>query len=228
MSLKPVNPLAESIVQPVDGVLLPCRRGHQNGVSPDKLPQELPDLRVIRDHLRHDIRGPGQGLLRGFHALFHVNILRRQLLRRGAAALLGEQAQRQRLQPFLLGHGGAGAALLLIGAVQILQSGQRGGIVDGRTQLLRHLPLLLDGLFHGLPPLLQRAQVLQPLRQGAQGCVVHCPVQLLAVTGDEGDGVPLVQQSDHVVYLGLLPVQLPGKNLIDAFQNIAPSIAGSL
>ena len=228
MALEPVDPLAEIIIQPVDRVLLHRGGGFQGGISPNEIPQQLFDLRVVGEHLRHDIRGPRQGVLHGLHTLFGVNILRRQLLRRGAAVLLGEKPQGQRLQPLFLGHGGPGAALLLVRAVQVLQGGQGGGIVDGFTQLLRHFPLLLDGLFHRLPPLLQRAQILQPLRQGAQGSVVHGAVQLLAVAGNKGDGVALVKQLDHIVYMALFPVQLPGENLIYTFQNIAPSIAATL
>ena len=43
-------------------------------------------------------------------------------------------------------------------------------------------------------------------------------MKLLTVAGNEGNGVPLVQQLYHVVDLLLFPPQLPGQYLIDAFQ----------
>jgi len=48
------------------------------------------------------------------------------------------------------------------------------------------------------PALLKAAEVSQPLLQGAEGGVVHGAVELFAVAGDEGDGIALVQQLNHV------------------------------
>ena len=73
--------------------------------------------------------------------------------------------------------------------------------------------MLLDGAADLRLSLLQIAQVLEPVGQLAQELVVHGAVELLAVAGDEGDGGPLVQQSDHIVDLLHRAVQLPGEGL---------------
>ena len=113
-------------------------------------------------------------------------------------------------------------ALLLIGAVEILHLRQGGGGVDGGGELLRQLALALDGGLDLLPPLVQIAQVLQPVGQGAQGGIVHGPVELLAVAGDEGDGVALVNEAHHVLHVGLAPAQLPGQYLNDGIHSGTP------
>ena len=150
-------------------------------------------------------------------------------LRRGAVLCLCQQQLRQRLQPLLPGNGGAGAALLLIGAVQILHLRQRGGVVDGDRQLLRQLALPVDGGLHLLPPRLQISQIAQPVLQLPQGGVVHGAVLLLAVAGDEGDGVALIQQGDNVFHglLGLAQLlgQYLGNGLHEgSFQNTQMSV----
>ena len=48
------------------------------------------------------------------------------------------------------------------------------------------------------------AQIGKTLLERAQGGVVHLAVQLLAVAGDEGDGVALVDQLDRSFYLPAL------------------------
>ena len=93
---------------------------------------------------------------------------------------------------------GAGAAFLLIGPVQVFHLGQRGGLVDGGGQLVRQLSLLRDGIFDGLPPFHQPPQIAEAFFQVPQNGVVHGPVQFLAVTGDEWNGVASVQELDDV------------------------------
>ena len=134
---------------------------------------------------------------------------------------LGEEHLRQGRQALLPGHGGPGAALLLVGAVQVLHLRQGGGGVDGGGELLRQLALLLDGLLHRLPAVLQVPQVLEPLLQGPQGGVVHGAVELLAVAGDEGDGVALVQKAHHVLHVLRLLIQLLGNALDNGVHSVS-------
>ena len=222
VALQPAEALAELVIQAVDRVLLGSGPGFQPAAGFDEGAQILADLRIVGDHLRNDVGSPGQGLLHRCYALLRVNIILCQCLRLRQTRPLGKQLQSQGFQPLLLGHGGPGAALLLIGAVQVLQGCQGLGLVNGGRKFLRQLALFLNGFLHRVPPLLQIPQVFQPLRQIAQAGVVHGAVQLLPIAGNEGDGIALVQQGDHVIDMALGPVQLPGQNLADAFQMNTP------
>ena len=211
------------IVQPVDAVLrlLLRRPGHQRSPAQVQLPQALADGGVVGDGLGDDVAGPLEGGLRRLHPLVRVDEILGQLLgiHRGTH---GEQGLRQRLQPLLLRHGGPGAPLGLVGQVQVLHLRQGGGGVNGGGQFFCQLALALDGGLYLLPPLVQVAQVLQPVGQGAQGGVVHGPVELLAVAGDKGNGVALVNEGDHVLNIALLLAQLSGQNLDHGFHWDAP------
>ena len=97
---------------------------------------------------------------------------------------------------------------MLVGAVKILHLCQGLGAVDGGGQFLRQLALLLDGFFHRIPAFLQPTEVLEPFLQRPEGGVVHSAMKLLAVAGNEGDRVALVQQPDHVFHMPGVLIQL--------------------
>ncbi len=124
----------------------------------DEPPQLPPDIRVIGDILRQDVQRPLEGGFRAFHPLFRVQIVLRQHkgLRQGG---LGPDSGGQGLQALLPGHAGAGAALLLIGAVEVLHHRQGLGGGDGLRQLRGQLSLLPNGGEHLLLALLQVPQV---------------------------------------------------------------------
>ena len=193
--------LLKVVVQPVDGVLLPGGQPPQPPLTAQQLPQGLADGGVIRQKLRHDVVGSLQGVGGRLHPLLRVDEALRRLHGVGAVPPLGQQQLRQRRQPFFTGHGGTGAALLLIGAVQILHLRQRPGVVNGLRQLRRQLLLSLDGGLYLLPPLFQIPKIVQPVLQLSQGGVVHAAVKLLPVAGDEGNGVALIQQVDDVLHM---------------------------
>ena len=157
--------------------------------------------------------GPSEGVGHGLYSLAGVDVVLGGGHRGGAVLPLGEQQLGQGLQSLFPGHGGPGAALLLIGAVQVLQLRQGLGPVQGGGELLRQLSLAFDGFFHRLPALLQAPEVLEPLLQGAEGGIVHGAVQFLAVPGDEGDGVALVQQPDNVFHVLWIFVKFLGQCL---------------
>ena len=198
MPLQPGNGLGKIVVQPIDAVLLLRGGGAQAPPLLDGLPQALPVLRRIAHLLRQDIRSSGQGVLRRGDSLLRIHVLFRQ----GGGVLLRLEQDRhgQRLQSLLPGDGSPGAPLGAVGTVQVLQGGKGLRLVDLGAQLRAELVLLVDESADLLPPLLQAAQVFQPFLQGPEGLVVHGPVGLLAVPGDEGDGVPLVQQVDDVLH----------------------------
>jgi len=56
---------------------------------------------------------------------------------------------------------------------------------------------------------------LQALLQGSQGGVVHGAVEFFTVTGDEGNGVALVQEGDDVFYVVFGLVQFLGQEFDD-------------
>ena len=198
---QPGQRLLEVVIQPVDAVRLHGGQTAETALPRQQAPQSLADIRVVGKHLGHDVVGALQGVRRRLHTLLRVDIVLRRQFRRRTIFLLGQQQQRQRLQPLLPRRRGTGAALLLIGTVEILHLRQRSGTVDGGGQLLRQLPLLLDGLLHRLPALGQIPQVLEPFLQRAQSGVIHGAVQLLAVAGDKGDGISLIQQADNVFHM---------------------------
>ena len=131
VALEPGEGLGEVVVQPVDRVLLHRRLGAELALPLQQRPEGLAEGRVIADGLGDDVGGAGQGVLRRLHALFGIHILRRLRRRVRAVRALGEQHLRQGRQPLLPGRGGPGAALLLVGAVQVLHLRQRPGGVDG-------------------------------------------------------------------------------------------------
>ena len=212
--------LGEVVVQPVDGVLLHRRLGAELPLPLQQGTEGLAEGGVVADGLGDDVGGAGKGVLRRLHALFAVHVFCRLCQRGRAVRPLGEQHLRQGRKTLFPGNGGPGAALLLVGAVQVLHLRQRPGGVDGERQLFRQLALLLDGLLHRLPALRQVPQVLEPLLQIPQGGVVHGAVELLAVPGDEGDGVALVQKVHHVFHVAGVFVQFRCQLLDDVLHGV--------
>ena len=221
VSLQPGKGLGKIVIQAVDAVLLHGGHGAEDSLLHHQLPELAPDGSVVADGLGYDVGGAGEGFLRCLHALFGIRIFFRLCQRVGTVGPLGEEHLRQRLQALFPGHGGPGAALLLIGAVKILHLRQGLGIVNGSGQLLRQLPLLLNGFFHRLPPFLEAPEIGKTLFQRAQGGVIHGPMEFLAVAGDEGDGIALVQKGDDVFNVpGVLP-QLLSQNFYDFLHGIS-------
>ena len=200
--------LLKIVVQAVNAVLLRGGEGTQSTPPLQQLPQALADGRIVADPLGDDVICSLQSVRRRLHALVRVDEVLGSFLRPGAVSLLGKQQLCQGFQPLFPGYGGAGAAFLLVGAVEILHLCQGLGAVDGGGQFLRQLALLLDGLFHRIPAFLQPAEVLEPFLQRPEGGVVHSAMKLLAVAGNEGDRVALVQQPDHVFHMPGVLIQL--------------------
>jgi hypothetical protein len=85
-----------------------------------------------------------------------------------------QQAQRQRLDAGLAGDLRLGAALLLVGQVEILQTLLRFGIVDLGLEFRRQLALFVDAGEDGGAPVFEVAQVGQALFQ-VRNCVSSRP-----------------------------------------------------
>ena len=221
VALQAADALREIVIQAVDAVLLRGSLGAELSLPGDLLLQALAQGGIVTDLLGNDVGGAGQGLFHRGDALLLVYIIHRRILRYGAVPALPEEQLGQGLQALLPGHGGPGAALWLIGTVQVLQLRQGLGGVDGFAQFLGELALLLNGGENRLPPLLQAPEILQPGLQGAQSGIVHGAMKFLAVAGDKGDGVPLVQKLDHVFDILRPGVQFPGQKRNDLFHSFS-------
>ena len=173
----------------------------------------LADGGVVRDLLSDDVARALQGVLDRLDALFGVDKVARGLLGLRAVSLLREEQRGEWFKALFLRHRGAGAALLLVGAVEVFDLGERFGAVDGGGELVCKLALLVDGLFHRFAALFKTAEVLEPLFERAQRGIVHCTVELLAVAGDKGDGVALVEQMHDVFNVPGVFAELGSKGL---------------
>ena len=188
----------------------------------EQLAQALAQRRVVGDALGDDVARAGKGLFGRGDTLFLVYILCRLPERLGTVALLGKEQLCERLEPLFLRDRRAGAALGLVGAVEILKLGERRGVFDGGGELLRQLALLADRGEDGLAPLLQAAQVLQSGLERAQDRIVHRAVHFLAVARDEGDRVALVEQAHDVFDIFFLLSQLAGEKRGDLIHGLSP------
>ena len=198
MPLQAGDGLREIIVQAVDAVILRRGPAHELSLTGNERTQALADVRIVADLLGDNVAGALQGVLNGLNAFFGVEKILSGDLGPRAIALLREEQRGERRKALLLRHRGAGAALLLVRTVEVFDLGKRFGAVDGGGKLVCQLALLVDGLFHRFAALFKTAEVLEPLFERAQRGIVHCTVELLAVAGDKGDGVALVEQMHDV------------------------------
>ena len=169
---------------------------------------------IVGDHLRQDILCALKRILRGSHFLLSRDIsgrfLQGRMIRR-----LGQDPVRKPLQAFLPGDTGAGPAFGTERPVQILNRHLGLRILDLGAQGRRQFPLGLDALDDLFLFVLEIAQIGQPLIQRAKLLIVQCPCRLLAVAGDKGDGIALVDQRDRRLHLPQLHLQLTGDHFRD-------------
>ena len=154
------------------------------------------DRRIVADLLGEDILRQLNGSFRVGHAFFFAHIRLRQR-ERVVPAPLGKNQIRQRLNALFLGDHRAGAALLLIRAVDILQLGERRRSRELLFQIAGHFSLFRNRSGNLFPALIQPAQIVQPLADFAQLLVIHRAGHFLAVSGDKGNGVALVDQRNN-------------------------------
>ena len=233
VALEPAQGLGEIVVQPVHRVLLGGGGGPQGPGALELLPQPLADGRVIGEGFGDDVPRPLEGLLQSLHPLLRGEVGLCQVLWPGPQpvalrVLPGKEELGQGLQALLLGHAGPGAALGPVGPVQVLHLRQGGGALDGLLQFGGQVPLLLDGGLHLPFAGRQAPQVVQPVRQGPDGLVVHGAVLLLAVAGDKGHGVALIQQGHHGLGVLRLYVELRRQSLYHLVHRVILSVRNSV
>ena len=208
---QPGNGLGEIVIELIHCVLLRVL-GLADEVSSahDQFPKGFADRGIVGQVLRNDVAGTLEGILHGIDLLFRVQVAFRQ--RSGVGALLGEDGSGQWVQTLLPGDGGPGAALLLIGPVQVLHLRHGTGSIDGGFKLSCELSLIFNGFLYLVPAGLKVAQIGKAGFQGSKGGIVHGTVELLAVAGNEGNGVSLVDEGDDIFHIFRLLIQLPGQN----------------
>lgn len=160
---------------------------------PVKLAKLGADGRIVAELLRQNILRKLHGSLRIRHALFIADICLRQC-KRFIPAPLGENGVCQRLDALLPRNHRTRAAFGLIRAVDILQLGKRDRGGKLFFNLLVEFSLLGNARHNLLAAFIQPAQIIQPLADFAELLVVHRAGHLLAVSGNEGNGVSLVDE----------------------------------
>ena len=208
--------LGEVVVHGVDRILLLRGLGGQRAVVEGKGAELLAVLGVVGHVLRDDVHGTLEGLFHSIDLLLGVNeAFRLHLDGGGVGLLLGQQKLRQRLQSPLTGNRGAGLSLGAEGAVDIVHLGDGHGTVDGGHDLGGQLALGVDEVLDLLLALFQIAQGGQTLLQSTEDSIVQATRDLLAVTGDEGDGIALVDEGDGLFDLVYGEVEFFGEGFDD-------------
>ena len=211
MTLQLVHRLSEVIIGGVNAVfslfVLLDPGGLDAAVDTHQIAYPLAHLGIVGDLFCDDVLGTLQGGLGILYALFGVDKGLCQF--QGGFAQLLTQQQRlcQRLQTLFPCHTGAGLALGAEGAVNIVNFGKGGGLVQCGRHLFRQIALRLDELADFLPAGIQIAEILQLVGDLTDQLVIHGTVHFLAVTGDKGDGISLVQQGDDIGNIVLTDVE---------------------
>ena len=195
------------------GLLATDDRGGELARGPEFVPERTHELGVLGEFLHEDVPRALQRRAGVGDALLVIDV--GLALGFGIERRVGQQRQGQRLKAGLAGDHRLGAALDLIGRIEIFQRHLGVGPGDGAGEFGRELALLLDALQHGRAPVLKLGEVAEPRLQGAQLRVVEPAGLLLAVARDERNGGALVQQRDRRHDLGERDVQLGGKPLRD-------------
>ena len=211
---------SEIIVELVYRIRFRISLADKTSPAHNQLPQSLADVRIVGKIFSNDVAGTGNGFFFGCNALFFVYKGQRQL--RNVLPILGENRLGQGIQPLFPGNGAPGAALLLVGTVEVLHLGHGGGAVDGGAQFFRKLALVFYGFFHFVSALLEGAQVGQPGFQIPQGGIIHGTVHFLSVPGNKRNGVAFVNQLHHVFNILLIQPQFPGQNFRNGLHDNSP------
>ena len=182
--------------------------GTQGGVLPQVVPQLLKEIGLLGEALHQDVAGTVEGGLAVGDPLLGIEEANRLLL--GILHGVTQQQIRQWLQPRLDGHLPLGAALGLVGEVEVFQTGLAVGLVQLAGQLGGQFALLFDGAQDHLAAIRQFTQVAEAALQGTQLAVVQTAGHLFAVTGDEGNGRAFVQQANGCLHLFRAGIQLTG------------------
>ena len=107
----------------------------------------------------------------------------------------------KRLQTFLTGDGGAGAAFRLVGQIQILNFLQGLGVQYLLLQFGREFLLLTDGGDDAFFAFLQFGELFEAFLNSGHILFIHCARHFLAVAGNEGDGGAFVEEANDIGHM---------------------------
>ncbi|KGE04476.1 hypothetical protein HRUBRA_00941 [Pseudohaliea rubra DSM 19751] len=187
--------------------------GAQQGIVDEEGPQPGDQVRVLGPALHEDLPGAVQGVVGAGDTGISVEVGRgdgRRLLRRALP-----ECVRQRLEAGLAGDLCLGAALRLVGQVQVLEAALAVGGQQLRFEGLRELALLADAVEDRAAPGLEFREVAVPFLQLAQLAVIEAAGHLLAVAGDEGNGGAVLEQGERGAHLGFADGQFGRQALGD-------------
>ncbi len=176
-----------------------CRRAHL-----------LPHPPVVGDDLGDNIARTLQGLPDIGH-LLSIDEGRGGLLR--PAGCLLQDHLGQRCEPFFPGDAGAGAPFGAEGQVDLLELLEATCCGQGPLDLRRQFLAGGDELYDLAAALFEAAQIAKPLLQPPQLLFIELPGSLLAVTGYEGNGIPLIEEGGGATGLRLADLQLTGESV---------------
>ncbi len=188
--------------------------GAESGVVLEEIAQFRQQVGVLGEALHEDVLGAFKD---GFHigeALLGVDEALGLLLWRKVR--VAEQRIGQLAKAGFEGDLALGAALLLVGQVEVFEAGLGVGEVDLALEFGGQLALFLDAGEDRDAALVQLAQVTQALFQVAQLGIVEAAGDFLAVAGDEGNGGAFVEQRHGGGDLLRAHAQLVGDTGIDA------------
>ena len=213
----------EVIIVAIDGVpeVLLGRIGRDGGVFHIEIAKELADGGVVGDPFGDDVARARKRILERIDALLGIDVLFGLFEGKGAIRRLFEENLRERLEALLLGDRRPRSALLLEGTVQVFDFGERRGFLYLRLELGGELTAAVDGLDDFRLPRLEVAKVFETVRKGTDGLIVHFPVHLLAIAGDEGDGVALVEKGNDVLDVLLFEVEFCCNCQCDIFHKVS-------
>ena len=164
----------------------------------------IPDVNavigLIGDHLGNNIPGSLQSLSGILYFLLFINIFGGLLFQR-MLRLLFQQIFRQAFQPFFSRHTGPGLPFGPVGTVKVFHHHEGFCRQNFFLQFIRKLSLLLNASDHLFFLFFQIAQIIQSFVKGSQNLIVQGACGLLAVTGDKGNGISLVDQFHSGLHL---------------------------
>ena len=156
--------------------------------------QKLAQIGVLAQHFSHDVACAFERVLDGRHFFVCVDERGREAQQRGRAGNLRPQVIGQGGQPAVARKGGLGAALGLVGQVQVFELGAVERDLDAGFELVVELALLKNRGQNGLASACKLAKVAELFLDVADLHLIQIASGFLAVTRDEGHGAAFVQE----------------------------------
>ena len=208
--------LGEIIVVGVYRVLILRRLRDDEPVFCRQRPYRFAAGGVVGYILGDDVHRPRQRGAGVGNSLLLADIVGGDLLERTVIGIgLRLDQLRERLEALLPRHRRSRLALRSEGAVDVVDLGERRRRVYRRRDLGGERALGVDERLDLFPALLDPAQIGEPVVEIAQDGVVKRAGDLLAVSGDEGDGVALVDERDGLCDLFLAEFEFLGQYLFN-------------